>query len=549
MYWFCFWRDVVCGDSARLCTLAAGSLQLSSAVRRIWAGILIPMNATRESQETDDTGQALGTSVVWNFLGSLVPLGVGIVAIPLLIESLGLERFGVLSIAWLVVGYFSLFDLGLGRALTQLVAEYRGLSRDKEIPALIWTSLLLMLLMGGVGCLLLLWLSAPLASLLNITPVHVDEAIGVFRCLALSIPLVIVTIGLRAILEAYHQFRVINQVKIPASVATFLLPVVVLVFDNNLVSVAVGIIFTRLVVAIAYWRALARAQPELRKVAFTDKQSIKRLFQFGGWMTVSNVVGPLMVYMDGFAIGAVLTVSEVPFFTVPYEVSSKLWIFPGAIVTALFPLMAQRLTGARGSAEAIFFSSMRTLFIFLFPAVLLLVCLSQIGLELWLGAEFSAKSTLVLQLLLAGVFINSLAMFPYALLQGAGYPRVTAVIHLIELPLYVPLLLFMLVQYGIEGAALAWFSRAFLDMALLIFWAGRYLDDFRDKLWRAFGLQLLALLTILCAIFIPQWEVRAALLAGISILLIIYVSLIFRRLCRDHQRLDWPVVRRVIFGE
>ena len=31
--------------------------------------------------------------------------------------------FGVLSLVWMFIGYFSLFDLGLGRATTKLVAE------------------------------------------------------------------------------------------------------------------------------------------------------------------------------------------------------------------------------------------------------------------------------------------------------------------------------------------------------------------------------------------------------------------------------------------
>lgn len=71
----------------------------------------------------------LVSSSLWNLAGSLLPLGAGLVAIPLLIGQLGLERFGLLSLAWLLVGYFSLFDFGLGRSLTRLVAEKLGSGR------------------------------------------------------------------------------------------------------------------------------------------------------------------------------------------------------------------------------------------------------------------------------------------------------------------------------------------------------------------------------------------------------------------------------------
>ena len=50
---------------------------------------------------------------------------VALVAIPILVDGLGTARFGILTLAWMVVGYFSLFDLGLGRALTKLTAKVR----------------------------------------------------------------------------------------------------------------------------------------------------------------------------------------------------------------------------------------------------------------------------------------------------------------------------------------------------------------------------------------------------------------------------------------
>ena len=49
----------------------------------------------------------------------LLPTLAGVVAIPRLVHSLGVDRFGLLSLAWIIVGYFSLFDMGMGRALTK----------------------------------------------------------------------------------------------------------------------------------------------------------------------------------------------------------------------------------------------------------------------------------------------------------------------------------------------------------------------------------------------------------------------------------------------
>ena len=151
---------------------------------------------------TDDTpatdapaapGQtAIGRGIVWSLLGQGVPMAVAVLTIPLLVHRLGPDRFGLLTLAWVVIGYFSLFDLGIGRSLTKVVAEKRGSGQQGEIPVMIWTALLLMLLLGLVGS-LTLWVLSPwlLQDALNIPVALRHEALRSLYALALSIPVVI----------------------------------------------------------------------------------------------------------------------------------------------------------------------------------------------------------------------------------------------------------------------------------------------------------------------------------------------------------------------
>src|SRR6266849_5170712 len=97
------------------------------------------------------SGRLLARNTVWNLIGNGAPLVVAVFCIPILIRGLGKERFGVLTLAWALIGYASLFDLGLGRALTQAVARKLGAGEEHEVPQVVWTSLLLMLGLGVVG--------------------------------------------------------------------------------------------------------------------------------------------------------------------------------------------------------------------------------------------------------------------------------------------------------------------------------------------------------------------------------------------------------------
>ena len=53
-------------------------------------------------------------------MGMVLPLIVGVLSIPFAIKGLGKEGFGILTIAWVILGYFGLFDFGLSRATPNL---------------------------------------------------------------------------------------------------------------------------------------------------------------------------------------------------------------------------------------------------------------------------------------------------------------------------------------------------------------------------------------------------------------------------------------------
>lgn len=189
-------------------------------------------------------------------------------------------------------------------------------------------------------------------------------------------------------------------------------------------------------------------------------------------MTVTNVVGPLMVSMDRFLIAGLISVTAVAYYATPYEVVTKLLLFPTAVMGVLFPAFSASFVQNQGRAALLFGRSVKYVFLALFPVILLIVALAQNGLTLWLGADFARHGTRVVQWLAVGVLANSLALVPFSFLQGIGRPDLTAKLHLVELPLYLGVLLWLIRVDGIEGAAIAWSARTVLD-AIGLFFIGR----------------------------------------------------------------------------
>lgn len=459
-------------------------------------------------------GRLLARNAAWSVAGRLAPMVVALFALPMLIEGLGTDRFGFLTLAWLVIGYFNLLDLGLGRALTLTVAERLGTGREPEVPGLVRATVTAMVLLGAAGAVLLAVFSPWLVrSVIRVPEELRGEAARALVLLAVSVPLVIGSAGLRGVLEAYQKFGPLNLVGALLSSFSYLGPLLVLPLSRSLVATVGVLLAGRTVLFLAYLTLCRRVLPPLPSGSAVRAGLIGPLLRSGGWMTVSNVVSPLMVTLDRFVIGATVSMAAVAYYATPYEVVTKLWIVPTALVGVLFPAFAMAMASGGARASALFDRGVRVVYLALLPAVLMLVLLGREGLGLWLGDEFARNGTGPLQWLAVGVLLSSLAMLPFAAIQAAGRPDLTARFHLIELAVYAPLLWFLIGRYGIEGAAVAWASRTAIDAAFLMAFSGPYLGagapDGRRRLAFVVGAALPA---ALIPLRVAPTEVRAVVL-------------------------------------
>jgi O-antigen/teichoic acid export membrane protein len=468
-----------------------------------------------ELKRTTTNGTSLARNVVWNLLGNGAPMTVAIFFIPILVRGLGKERFGVLTLAWALIGYASLFDLGLGRALTQLVARKLGERREQEIPSLAWTSLVLMLVLGLAGTLVVFLISPWLVGRgLNVSAALQRETLQSFWLLGFSIPFVITTAGLRGLLEAHQRFAIVNALRIPMGVLTFGGPLLVLPFSRSLVPVVTTLVAGRIAAWAAHLLLCLRVLPEFGRSIVWERSAVGPLLRFGGWMTVSNVVGPLMVTLDRFVIGALVSMTAVAYYATPYEVVTKFLVLPTALAGVMFPVFSTSFAQDRERTALLFGRTVKSLFLTLFPIMLCTVALAKDGLTLWLGVDFAQHSYRVLQMLAVGVFINSMAYAPTTLLQGGGRPDLTATLHLIELPLYLISLWWLIGTRGIEGAAFAWSARVTVDALFVFGLAKRFLPSNGQIRLQTVLLPAMALLVIGIATQLQDSIVKALFLFG-----------------------------------
>ncbi len=447
--------------------------------------------------------QTLKTRVAWNLAGALLPLFFGAVAIPVLLNQLGGDGFAVLLLVWALVGYLSLFELGLGKAITVNLSQAQAQSASgrptnianvdapfgNNARSLVAVALGLAALAGAVGCLLTAALAPAMAQKwLQIAPAQQQSALWAFQWAALGVlPAALLSVQ-RGALEGTGQFGKSNALRIALGAASFGLPLLAWWLHGPAVWVMAAyiVVFRFVLVALAvfwvpFWPTLGSplrssgvrpippgsmglGEPWAPESRQTWRDQASRLLRFGGWLTVSSVVGPVMVYGDRFFVSAAVGAALLPLYAIPQEALQRLLVLPMAVVGAMLPGLAAAAPAERLAMYARHRQRFALLNWGICACAALLI---HPVLSLWLGADFAEKTTAIALLLCVGIAFNAQAQLPFTLLHAAGNSRITALSHLIQLPVYLALLFAMAQQWGLLGAALAWVCRAAADWLML----------------------------------------------------------------------------------
>lgn len=405
----------------------------------------------------------------YNLLGSFLPLLVSIVTIPFYIGLIGEERYGILAIVWLLLGYFGLFDLGLGRATAQHIASHRD-ACDQERAQVFWTALILNLGLGITGG-LLVW---PISLYFFDTLFKVEETLrpeiqNAVPWLALAVPMAILSGTLTGALQGRERFFELNLVSVTGTLLFQIFPLVVARYISiDLAVILPSVLLARFLTVLALLERCKRHIIHKYVLSF-NRAKAGQLLRFGGWVTVTSFVGPMMVILDRIIIGSLMGAKAVTYYTIPFQLAERSALIPSSLTSALFP----RFSALDASQEKILANeAMNVLIVVMTPLIVTCVLLIKPFLAWWVGAEFASESSLVGQVILIGFWINGFARVPYAQLQARGKPGLVAKCHLFEVLPYFFLLYIGLQYMGILGAAFAFTFRVFIDFMLLSVLAG-----------------------------------------------------------------------------
>lgn len=454
---------------------------------------------------------------IYNLMGSILPILVGLITIPFYLKLIGADRFGVLSIVWLILGYFSLFNLGMGKAIT---VELSILDKTKFTSGQVFLTALLINIFFSVVAILIFYGAYLLFGIpIKTEPDILAELNNTIFWLSLILPLAIIGSIFAGVLQAYERFLLGNTITVITSTLSMVVPITVAYFYSISLTVLIPAIFMiRFIASLITFFICIKL---IHSTHWNFSLAIaKRLLSFGGWITLTSVISPVMVIMDRLVISYIHGAKFVTFYTIPYQLTEKINLLAMSVTNTIYPKIAK---SDKQQAIAIAVKSLRYLLALNTPFVVIGIFALKPFLAIWIDHEFANNTIVVAKLLLVSLWINGVAFIPDTFLQATSRPNINAKIHTLEVLPYLALLYFSLQYWGIAGAAVASGVRFFVDFILMSKFSG-LLESFK----KICPLPFMTVCFSLFGSFLSDLRLQLLVLFVSEIILIIYFLDIYK---------------------
>jgi O-antigen/teichoic acid export membrane protein len=407
---------------------------------------------------------------IWNLGSQAVILLSSLLATPFTIRLLGIEAYGVFSLLNLLISYLSVADLGMGQAAIRFATEAQAKEEAQAEAAVIWTSLVILMIPLGLVTVGLIAAAPSLISRGLKLPVHLhQETIQALRFAAFGL----LAKGMAGVLIAAQYVRMranlYSLVNTLSSVGQIILIPIILFWQGGVFVAVVIVTCINLATSIVNAILLKRLLPEWGKPKI-KLQLIRPLLRFGGATSLVTLTGIILFHLEKLMLAQHESVVMLAYYSVAFTLARLLMIFPVVIVPPLLSAFSRlQAVGAETAVHNLYNQSVRGLWLGLIPTSLVICSCARPVLGLWAGEAFSQHSLYPLYILALGAIFDGISYVPRILLSASGRPDLIARFQIVNLIPYFFLTWVLIEWVGIIGAAMAWTARSAVECAMAFY--------------------------------------------------------------------------------
>lgn len=367
---------------------------------------------------------------------TVINTGVLAIGYPIYLHFLGYEQFGLWLVLSVVLTFAQLGNLGIGPAVTKLVAEDYGCGDVEGIQHYATTALALLCLSGSLVLVVVLLFKSSIvgAFKLNQTNTRIVASLVPYVG-ALSIYVLIVQVP-NSVLSGLGRIDLANYIQTASRIIGIIITTILLSRGLGLAGLLIGSALSYLVIHVFSLFYIQRITSfRTLRLRNLDRTRCKRLLCFGGNIFGGSLINMLFNPFNRLMLSRYAGVASIPVFDIAFRGSMQIKMILEAGLRALMPEVS-RLNGMTHDRAGkriieIYHRAMRLTLYASFPVYAILAIVAPVLLRVWLREVFIEGLPNVFRIILIASFISLLAVPSWYMLLGLGFTRPSLLAHLI----------------------------------------------------------------------------------------------------------------------
>ena len=443
-----------------------------------------------ENVRQTETSKSIFRNVLYGVSTWLIPVILSFYATRIILENLGEKDYGIYA---LVLGFIAYsFNFSFGRAITKYIAEYRVSGENDKIKDVISATFFINLIVGIIGVSIIFYTAEWLvADVYEIEKANQQQTTLALYIVAGIVFFLMLSQIYNAVLQGIHRFDVYSNIFNLNTIVILSGNIILVLNGYRIIGLFVwNLIITALTCVIAAVYA-KRLLPEFG-INFRIKPEIVKLIlaYSGGIIGYQILANLLMLFERGWIIRE-LGEKNLTYYVVPMLLSFYIHGFISSIVLVVFPL-ASELKNNTEKLLRLYTNASKIVCFFVVFMSLTLIVQSQAVLTLWIGAEFSGKTSYLLIIHTITFSLAAIQTVSWQMTEGLGHPGHNLKIFVICLILNVAVVLSLTQSFGNTGVAFGRFV-GYGTMFLSVFYVEKW---FFRQIQTAFWFKMIGALGI-----------------------------------------------------
>lgn len=446
---------------------------------------------------------------LWNVGGFIFTVLFSLITIRLYVTRLEADAFGLLMLLRIIITPLNLLDFGSTPAAIKYIAESEGRGDREQTGRYLHTALSFSLMVGGIGALLLVMSADVLVTrIFSIPPALQDIGRLSIYWIAVRWFIQQATSTFSGVPTALQRYDLTNIGNVASSTLIAVAGLVGLYRGGGLLD----LIYYETIMAglmVCGWIFMAHTLlPDVSLIPRWDRATFRRMFRFGFWQTIESTGSLFGHEAERFILGVLTSVAAVGFYTVSWNLASRVYAVSYSLGQVLFPVVSTLVgQGRHRESRRVVLLAGWLLTMVSISLLVPLAVLAQVLLLVWLGPVYAAHSFVVLRLVSISAVATSAFIVPSFFLMGIGETKWLAFVAIVQGTITIAFSLILIPRFGLEGAAWGVVVASGTHLVvLLMMWKRFFREDVSFKVYLSSCFPNVAVGIILTIIFSIVWD-------------------------------------------